>query len=307
MKNKLNPILLSTIISVFTINANAQFKVMAAPADMKTAAKIAFPTQKQNFPEIKDTTNIYNEMLNDESDDLMENHPAGDIYNDIWTSDKVNPYKVPIESLPDSIVIDCSNFAVPILGGRISSKFGPRRYRYHYGVDVAIQTGNSIRSAFNGKVRIIDYEGRGYGNYIVVRHDNGLETVYAHLSRVDVSLNQRVKAGEQIGLSGNTGHSTGPHLHFETRYIGNAFNPQTLINFDNGRVYASNYTLTKKKNFYYQQESRTRQIAKYYKIRRGDNLSRIAARNNTTVSRLKKLNGISNGKKLQPGKRLKIR
>lgn len=303
-------LILTSIVSLISIQTNAQLFAVsanAAPDNMKSAAKKAFPTQKQNFPAVADTTNIYNDMLNDESDDLMENHPAGDIYNDNWSSERINPYKVPIQSMPDSVFIDCSDFVMPVAGGRVSSKFGPRRYRYHYGIDVAIKPGNEIRSVFNGKVRIIDYEPGGYGNYVVVRHNNGLETVYAHLSFVKVKLNQAVKAGEELGLSGNTGRSTGPHLHFETRYVGNAFNPATLIDFTEGKVYASNYTLTKRKNFYYQQSVRTQTLAKYYKVRKGDNLGRIAARNGTTVTKLKRLNGISKANKLQPGQKIKIR
>ena len=184
----------------------------------------------------KDSINIYRQMLNDQTDDLMENHPADDIYNNIWTSDHVNPYKIPIDSLPDSVRIDCSHFVVPVPGS-VTSVFGPRRYRFHYGTDLRLNVGDTVRAAFSGKVRIIEYEGRGYGNYIVLRHDNGLETVYGHLSAVLVNMNQKVKAGELIAYGGNTGHSTGPHLHCETRYLGNAINPETIINFRTGQVH----------------------------------------------------------------------
>ena len=109
----------------------------------------------------KDTINIYQEMLNDQSDDLMENHPAEDIYNNIWRSDRVNPYKIPIDSMPDSVRIDCSNFIVPVHGA-VTSDFGPRRYRFHYGIDLRLKVGDSVRCAFKGKIRIIDYESRGY-------------------------------------------------------------------------------------------------------------------------------------------------
>jgi murein DD-endopeptidase MepM/ murein hydrolase activator NlpD len=254
----------------------------------------------------KDTVNIYQEMLNDHSDDLMENHPAEDIYNNIWTREKLNPYKIPVDSLPDSVKIDCSHFIVPVPGA-VTSAFGPRRYRFHYGIDLRLKVGDSVRSAFSGKVRIIDYEARGYGNYIVIRHDNGLETVYGHLSVVLVAHNQRVKAGELIALGGNTGHSTGPHLHFETRYIGNAINPANIIDFNTGRVNSTSYLLTKKQSFYYQRESKQVQILRYYTVRKGDNLGQIAARNGTSANALCRMNGIKQKTKLKPGQRLRIR
>ena len=254
----------------------------------------------------KDTVNIYQEMLNDHSDDLMENHPAEDIYNNIWTREKLNPYKIPVDSLPDSVRIDCSHFVVPVPGA-VTSAFGPRRYRFHYGIDLRLKVGDSVRSAFSGKVRIIDYEARGYGNYIVIRHDNGLETVYGHLSVVLVAHNQRIKAGELIALGGNTGHSTGPHLHFETRYIGNAINPANIIDFNTGRANSTSYLLTKKQSFYYQRESKQVQVLRYYTVRKGDNLGQIAARNGTSTSALRRMNGIKNKTKLKPGQRLRIR
>lgn len=265
-------------------------------------------SQLNNFSLVpkKDTVNIYKEMLNDNSDDLMENHPADDIYNNMWTSDHVNPYKIPIDSLPDSVRIDCSHFVIPIHGA-VTSEFGPRRYRFHYGIDLRLKVGDSVRSAFSGKVRIIDYEGRGYGNYIVIRHNNGLETVYAHLSAVLVAINQTVKAGELIAFGGNTGHSTGPHLHFETRYIGNAINPAHIIDFSTGLVHSRTYLLTKKSSFYYQHEVKMFAAAKYYKVRKHDTLKKIAARNGINVKALCRLNGIKIKTKIKPGQRLRIR
>jgi murein DD-endopeptidase MepM/ murein hydrolase activator NlpD len=254
----------------------------------------------------KDTANIYREMLNDRSDDLMENHPADDIYNNIWTPDRLNPYKIPIDSLPDTVRIDCSKFHVPV-PGLITSDFGPRRYRYHYGTDLRINIGDSVRSAFDGKVRIIDYEARGYGHYVVIRHNNGLETVYAHLSQVLVSLDQNVKGGELIALGGNTGRSTGPHLHFEMRYLGNALNPASIVNFITGKVHNDIYQITKRKSFYYQHEVRKQAAAKYYKVRKGDTLGHIALRNGTSVKAICRLNKIKTNTKLQPGQRIRIK
>ncbi len=254
----------------------------------------------------KDTVNVYHEMLNDNSDDLMENHPADDIYNNMWSSDHVNPYKIPIDSMPDSIRIDCSHFTVPVPGA-VTSEFGPRRYRFHYGIDLRLTVGDTVRAAFSGRVRIIDYEARGYGHYIVIRHDNGLETVYAHLSQVLVTLNQTLKSGELIAYGGNTGHSTGPHLHFEARYVGNAINPANMIDFEKGRVISSTYLLTKKGSFYYQREVKVLHAAKYYKVRKGDVLGRIAVRNGTSVKALCRMNGIKQKTKLKPGMRLRVR
>lgn len=253
-----------------------------------------------------DTTNIYQELLNDETDDLMENHPADDIYNNIWTSTKLNPYKIPIDSLPDSVKIDLSTFCVPVQG-HITSHFGPRRYRYHYGTDVKLNTGDTVVSSFAGKIRIIDYDRRGYGHYVVIRHDNGLETVYAHLSEILVTLDQLVTAGEPIALGGSTGRSTGPHLHYEIRFLGNAMNPAKIIDFACGSPFENEYLITKKHSFYYQKEVQAMAAAKYYKIRNGDNLGRIAARNGTSVRSLCRLNGISPKKILRIGQTIRIR
>ncbi len=253
-----------------------------------------------------DTTNIYQGLLNDETDDLMENHPADDIYNNIWTSSKLNPYKIPIDSLPDSVKVDLSTFCVPVMG-HITSHFGPRRYRYHYGTDIKLNTGDTVVSSFAGKIRIIDYDRRGYGHYVVIRHDNGLETVYAHLSEIMVTLDQVVEAGEPIALGGSTGRSTGPHLHYEIRFLGNAMNPAKIIDFACGSPFDNEYLITKKHSFYYQKEVKAMAAAKYYKIRSGDNLSRIAARNGTSVKTLCRLNGISSKKILRIGQTIRVR
>ncbi len=257
----------------------------------------------------KDTANIYKQMFNDRTDDLMENHPADDIYNHIWTSERLNPYKIPIDSLPDTVKIDCRHFTIPV-HGIVTSDFGPRRYRYHYGTDLRLNVGDTVVAAFSGRIRIVDYEARGYGHYVVIRHENGLETVYAHLSKVLVQLDQNVKSGELIALGGNTGHSTGPHLHLEVRYLGNAFNSANLINYHTGKVHNDTYLITKSKSFYYQQavaqakKAQTR--VKYYTVRRGDNLGEIAARNGTSVKNLCRLNGIKEKKLLQLGQKLRV-
>jgi murein DD-endopeptidase MepM/ murein hydrolase activator NlpD len=200
---------------------------------------------------------------------------------------------------------------------RATSHFGPRRRRFHYGLDLAMPTGEPIYAAFDGVVRFSKYN-RSYGNLIVIRHDNGLETYYAHLSKRHVSPGTRVKAGEEIGLCGNTGRSRGSHLHFEIRYNGNAMNPENVISCETRSLIKPNLRLTKDsfrkvaKRGYTNSNPKSRvgnysDGGKTYKIRTGDTLSRIAKRNGTTVSKLCRLNGISENTVLRPGRTLRLR
>lgn len=254
----------------------------------------------------QDRANIYKRVLNDLTDDLMEDHPADDIYNSIWTTEQVNPYKLPIDSIKDSIAINCSGFVMPAKG-YITSKFGPRKYRYHYGTDIKVQIGDTIRASWDGQVRIVRYDPRGYGNYVVMRHPNGLETVYAHMSRVLVDENEHIVAGEVIGLGGNTGRSTGSHLHYEIRYLGNAMNSELMVDYQNFCMKDSVYTITKRSTFYHQQQIKEMQQAKYITIKSGDNLSVLARRHGTTVSSLCRMNGIKENSILRIGQRLRVR
>lgn len=134
-------------------------------------------------------------------------------------------------SIPDSFKIVLKHFAMPTTSKVVTSQYGKRWGRMHKGIDIKVYIGDTIVAAFDGKVRVVKYEANGYGNYVVIRHNNGLETVYGHLSKHLVVENQRVKAGQPIGLGGNTGRSTGSHLHFETRLCGVALNPTLLFNF----------------------------------------------------------------------------
>ena len=260
--------------------------------------------------QLADRPNIYRRIYNDETDDLMEDHPASDIYT-IWTRDHVNPYKVSVDSMQDSIQIDMRGFTLPH-PGHVTSKFGPRRYRYHYGTDIKLQIGDSIRSAFNGQVRIVGWDPKGYGHYVVVRHDNGLETVYGHMTTPLVDENMRVFTGDVLGLGGSTGRSTGPHLHFEIRYLGNAFNPEQVIDFSIGQLKCDSvYTITKVSTFGYRKSaagvSGSGNAPKYVTIRKGDSLSAIARRNNTTVKALCRLNGIKETTIIREGRKLRVR
>ncbi len=134
-----------------------------------------------------------------------------------------------------------------------TSQFGFRKYRYHFGVDINLETGDTVKSCFDGKVRIAQYS-KTYGFVVVVRHNNGLETYYAHLSKLEVKPNQDIEAGQMLGLGGNTGHSHGSHLHFEVRYGGIAIDPSMIIDFNKRCLRADTYNLTKS-NFKYLSET----------------------------------------------------
>ncbi len=233
-------------------------------------------------------------------------YPAYSLYPN-WNNEYVHAYGKSV-AVPDSFRIDLTGFCMPTPSTKITSPFGPRWRRMHNGLDVKVNIGDTIVAAFDGKVRIVNYERRGYGNYVVIRHDNGLETVYGHLSKQLVSINQTVKAGEPIGLGGNTGRSTGSHLHFETRFLGIAINPTYMFDFPHQDVTADSYLFTKGRS------SRTSSSGsavasngaiKYYKVKKGDSLSKIAVRNGVTVNTLCKLNRITKTTILRPGQVLR--
>ena len=220
-------------------------------------------------------------------------YPASYLYPE-WSNSYVNNYDNVV--LPDSVVVSMKGYCMPTDSTYITDKFGyrPRRGRQHFGLDIRIKTGDTIRAAFDGKVRISRYERRGYGHYLVIRHPNGLETLYGHLSRKLVAENDIVHAGDPIGLGGNTGRSTGSHLHFETRILGNAINPALMFDFPNQRAVTD----------YYVYQKNTRPI--YYTVRSGDTLSGIALKNETSVSSICKLNGISSNAVIKPGQTLRV-
>lgn len=168
-----------------------------------------------------------------------------DIFTSFWDNQSVNPYGKAL--IPDHKNIDVTGYHHPI-DGAVTSEFGyrPRFGRMHKGMDIKLNIGDTVRACFDGKVRIAKYNAGGYGYYVVIRHDNGLETVYGHLKRFNVKPGQRVKAGQMIGLGGNTGRSTGPHLHLETRYMGIAINPRAIIDFDNQTTHKDVYAFDRK-------------------------------------------------------------
>jgi murein DD-endopeptidase MepM/ murein hydrolase activator NlpD len=137
-----------------------------------------------------------------------------------------------------------NEFKIPF-DGYVTSHFGPRHGRAHQGIDISLKTGDLVAAAWGGKVRYAKFNKGGYGNLVVIRHYNGLETFYAHLSKLLVVPNQEVKAGDIIGLGGNTGHSFGAHLHFEVRFYDIPINPEHIIDFANKNVKDENVLVHK--------------------------------------------------------------
>ena len=220
-------------------------------------------------------------------------YPALSLYPN-WNNQYVHAYGNAI--IPDTYTIDLTGFHMPTPSTKITSPFGPRWRRMHNGLDLKVNIGDTIVAAFDGKVRIVKYERRGYGKYVVIRHDNGLETVYGHLSKQLVEENQLVKAGEVIGLGGNTGRSTGSHLHFETRFLGIAINPIYTFDFPKQDIVADTYTFRRTQGSSKRAGSHDTQVAdgtiRYHKVKSGDTLSRIAKLRGVSVSTLCKLNRI---------------
>ena len=250
------------------------------------------------------------------------------VYDCNWDDNSTNPYGIEQKDLPDEwaiwLVDSLDQYHCPFQGSVYHrGKFGVRRGRRHQGVDIPLKTGDPVYATFTGKVRVSKYWG-AFGNLVVIRHDNGLETFYAHLSKRNVEVGDWVNAGDVIGLGGSTGRSTGPHLHFETRHNGFAFDPQWLIDFEKGTLRHRLFVLKKKYfNIYsnYEQdfedelkneeddkkEDAEREAMRWYTIKSGDTLGRIAINNGTTVNALCKLNGIKSTTTLKIGRKIRVR
>lgn len=260
----------------------------------------------------------------DESEDLEE-LPSGEIkflspaeanFNSIWDTLYIRTVKINFAEMSDTAYLvlnpaDDTPFHFPFKG-KLISKYGWRSGRFHAGMDIKLLQGDTVVAAFDGKVRIARTM-RGYGKMVVLRHNNGLETVYAHFSKILVKNNQVVKAGEPIGLGGRTGRATGTHLHFETRYLGEHFNPDRIMDFENHTLIKD--TLAIHKEFWLNGKSGSLASAydqgapgdaKYHTIRQGDTLGAIARKYRTSVKRICQLNGIKETKILRIGKRIRV-
>jgi hypothetical protein len=265
--------------------------------------------------------------------------PAAALYPS-WDNEYTRTYGV---TLPSEYRIDLRNFCMPCDSRMVTSHYGYRRSfrRQHYGTDIKVFVGDTIRAAFSGKVRVVAFERYGYGNYVIIRHPNGLETVYGHMSRHLCKPNQIVRAGDVIGLGGSTGRSTGSHLHFETRFLGQFIDPERLFDFEaqdvKGDYYlfrssgrgtmlaatdnvvggeeemdeeTANALIAKQNESEAFQQKRIQQIkakprTRIHKVKAGETLSVIASKCGTTVDKLCRLNHIKRNAVLRPGQILK--
>lgn len=240
--------------------------------------------------------------------DMMFLHPASVYYNNAWDEDITTLFKDQF-TFDATHTIDLENpevgcFSMPAWGP-LSSPFGWRHNRYHKGVDIQLRKGDTVACAFDGKVRFAEKKG-GYGNVVIVRHYNGLETVYGHLYKIKVTEGQVVGSGDLIGLAGNTGKSTGPHLHFEVRFMGAPVDPQYFISFDYGRVLFNSVVFKKNKSGLlaaYHPET------EFHAVERGETFAEIASHYCTTTAKLKNLNGMPPKKyvRLKQGQVLRVR
>lgn len=225
------------VAGLLSVGAMAQYRL---PASHTRQHESLLSHQRPAVADLKKISEkkIESDLLKREA--LQDDEVFG--YN--WSSQSVNAYVG--MTIPSHKDIDVSSFVMPIQGVKTSSYgWRPRFGRMHRGVDINLNVGDTIVAAFDGKVRLTKYERKGYGYYVVIRHDNGLETVYGHLSRFLVKPNQVVRAGEPIALGGNTGRSTGPHLHFETRFLGLAVNPEAIIDVEHGVPHKDVFTFNK--------------------------------------------------------------
>jgi murein DD-endopeptidase MepM/ murein hydrolase activator NlpD len=269
---------------------------------------------QRNIPNIIDTVEtdsgaviLYRnhtwEYLENEPVMMSQEDDSTGLFSHSWINDQVFAYMGASkrDSIKDTLLTLVSNartFHLPIIGRLY------RGFTYtHKGMDVSLKKGDTVRAAFDGVVRYAKYNRGGFGNLVILRHYNGLETYYAHLSKLKVMVNQVVKANEVVGLGGSTGRSRSPHLHFEIRYKDIPLDPQRMIDFDNNKLIARIFPVTK--NIFYPSDYDGKAV--YYRIRSGDTLARIAKKCHTSVKELCAINKLKMNTILREGRSIRVK
>lgn len=225
-----------------------------------------------------------------------------------WVNDDIHVRKFDFSEIKDTLIIPLStpfhHYCHPVKG-MVTSGFGVRHWQFHYGIDIDLNTGDSVYNSFDGLVRISIYS-KSYGNVVVVRHQNGLETLYAHLSKRLVAVDSVLKAGDVLGLGGNTGWSYGSHLHYEMRFFDEALDPRDIVDFETFSLLNDTLYLSAC-NFSYREIIKDLKRIRFHIVQPGNTLSHIAVWYGTTVGSLCRLNGISPNKILQIGEKIRVR
>ena len=240
-------------------------------------------------------TNFYDQSL----------YPANCFYES-WDTKKANPYSDELwaaDSVQKLVIEDSANFCkyVHPYNGPLTSPFGPRDGRNHNGIDIDLKTGAPVVAAFDGMVRVARNQST-YGNVVVIRHYNGLETLYAHLYKIKVKPGQVINAGQVLGLGGNTGRSRGSHLHFEIRFKGKPIDPSYLISFEEKELYSDAFILKKTKSSYIAFP----EGAAFHKVKKGDLPYQVAERYGISLKKLYELNALNKKSRLKVGQELRI-
>lgn len=315
-----------SILCVGFLNLNAG--LISSPDEKKPGDDKKAKAKREDTTKLVINQSISsNESEDEESPDTLQIlFPSHDLYAS-WDTISAHPYKFSEIFKEDSVCIQLTTgqdngFVMPFRGP-LTSLFGWRKYRPHYGTDINLETGDTVVAAFDGMVRVAKVY-HGYGNCVIIRHNNGLETVYGHLSRILVESGQQITAGQSLGLGGNTGRSYGSHLHFEMRYLGQALDTQDFIDYEKGELKAPSFVLRKSdvENKYDLRALHNRHKhdvgmargksgaagagSRSYRVKKGDNLSMIAKRKGTTVKNLCRKNHLKPSSRLRVGQLIKI-
>ena len=241
------------------------------------------------------------EYLENEPVMFSQEDDSTGLFTNRWINDEIFAYNTLRDSIKDTVLIigyADRQFTMPVIGKLF------RGFMYtHKGLDIKLNKGDTIRSAFDGVVRYAKYNRGGFGNLVIIRHYNGLETYYAHLSKAIVKVNQVIKSGDPIALGGSTGRSRGPHLHFEVRYKDIPLDPMRMIDFDNQKLISSTFPITKK--VFYPNDYDVNAI--YHKIRSGDTLGKLAKKYHTSVKEICAMNKLKSTSNLKIGRTVRVR
>ena len=241
------------------------------------------------------------EYLQDEPVMLSLEDDSTGLFSAQWINDQIFAYRIQPDSIHDTVIIltrQDRSFTLPIYGKLF------RGFMYtHKGLDIKLNKGDTIRAAFDGVVRYAKYNRGGFGNLVIIRHYNGLETYYAHLSKINIKVNQVIKSGDPVALGGSTGRSRGPHLHFEIRYKDIPLDPLRVIDYDNKKLIANTFPVTKR--VFYPNDFVENSVV--VKIKNGDTIGKLAHKYHTSVKEICAMNQLKPTSTLRIGRSIRVK